>query len=748
MKEIILILIFLATAYLTVSFAQSRLKIIPEPDSIIYKEGTFTLSSATTITHDKQFFKLAVYLSQQLDLFTKVAPAVMNSNVTMGSNIISLGIDSASVPSNTEGYLLDISHERVVVRARTEAGLFIAIQTLLQIFPVADSDQHILKYIVPCCTITDYPRFSWRGMNLDCCRHFFTKDFIKRYIDLLALYKFNIFHWHLTDDQGWRIEIKKYPRLTQIGGWRADSGSSAYGGFYTQEEIKEIVAYAQSRYITVIPEIEMPGHCTASLAAYPENSCTGGPFEVATAWGVFRDVYCAGKESTFAFLQDVLAEVMDLFPSHYIHIGGDEVPKYRWEACPYCQKRIKDEGLKNEDELQSYFVKRIAKFVESKGREIIGWDEILQGGIAAGPVIQSWRGIDGAVQAARSKHYTIVSPGDYTYFDNSVNELSIDTVYSFDPMPSGLDTDQAQYILGTEANIWTEHITQDSIDMKAFPRLLALSEDAWTQPGKKDFANFHDRLVASYDRLNFLGVEYGLEKKAILYVTKVDTVSRDFVVNLNSTQANTQIRYTLDGTIPTLRSPLYEDPITFRGAAELIARCEMKGRLVGDAIDLAFIVSKAIGASVTLKNQYSWKYTAGGPGCLVDGIRGTIDYHDGLWQGYQGVDVDAVLDLGAEKEISQAGAGFYQDLNSWIFMPDSVEFFTSNDGTNYTKAGEVKNEIPQNNSATIKKDFTVSFEKRKARYIRMIAHNIGICPPWHEGAGGKAWLFIDEVYAN
>ncbi|MFZ1081971.1 MAG: family 20 glycosylhydrolase, partial [Candidatus Kryptoniota bacterium] len=455
-----------------------------------------------------------------------------------------------------------------------------------------------------------------------------------------------------------------------------------------------------------------------------------------------------GKESTFTFLEDVLTEVMDLFPSHYIHIGGDEVLKDRWKACPYCQKRIKDEGLKDEDGLQSYFIKRIDKFVESKGREIVGWDEILQGGLAPGATVQSWRGVDGAIQAAQSKHNTVVSPGDYTYFDKSVNELSLDTVYSFDPVPQSLNADESHFVLGTEANVWTEHVPQDTLDRQAFPRLLALSEVAWTQPQKKNYGDFHNRLEVQYDRLTYLGVDYGLERKAIVFETKLDTVKDEFEITLTAAQAGTQVRYTLDGSAPTLASRLYDGTIIMKGAFELIAQSEMKGRLVGNPVDLTFIISKAINSTVSLKNSYSKKYPAGGAGSLVDGIRGTMDFHDGLWQGYQGVDIDAVIDLGKEKEISQAGAGFYQEYDSWIFMPDSVEFFASNDGASFTNVGVVKNDVPQNDSDTVKKDFIVSFDKRTARYIKMVAKNIGVCPPWHEGAGGKAWLFIDEIFAN
>ena len=575
-----------------------------------------------------------------------------------------------------------------------------------------------------------------------------TKDFIKRYIDLLAYYKFDVFHWHLTDDQGWRIEIKKYPKLTQIGAWRKEADGTVYGGFYSQDDIKDVVAYAQSRFITVVPEIEMPGHCTASLAAYPENSCTGGPFAVGIRWGVYKDVYCAGKESTFTFLENVLTEVMDLFPSHYIHIGGDEVPKDRWKVCPFCQKRIKDEGLKDEEGLQSYFMKRIEKFVESRGREVIGWDEILEGGLGPDATVQSWRGIDGAIQAAQSQHNTIVSPEGYTYLNRSADELGIDTVYSFDPVPKGLSVDESRYVLGTEANMWSEQAPQETIDSKLFPRILALSEIAWTQPQKKNYDDFHKRLEIEYDRLAYLGVNFGPEKQAILFQTKLDTTKDEFTISLKAGQGDSKIHYTLDGSLPTRSSFTYEEPLIIKNSTELSAQLEMRGRLLGSPVNLAFTISKTLNSKISLKTSYSEKYPSGGPGSLVDGIRGTMDFHDGFWQGYEGVDIKAIIDLGKEEEISQAGAGFFQATDSWIFMPDSVEFFVSSDGVNFINVGVVRNDVPQKDPDPVKKDFVVSFDKKTTRYIKMVAKNIGICPPWHDGAGGKAWLFIDEIFAN
>jgi hexosaminidase len=388
------------------------------------------------------------------------------------------------------------------------------------------------RLAVPACEIKDYPRFSYRGMHLDVGRHFFPPEDVKRYIDMIALHKMNTFHWHLTEDQGWRIEIKKYPKLTQVGAFRKETlvGSGdkqpfvydgkPYGGFYTQDEVRDIVAYAKSKFVTIIPEIEMPGHALAALASYPGLSCTGGPFDVYTRWGVVSDVYCAGKEDTFNFLQDVLTEVISLFPGKYIHIGGDECPKTRWEKCPLCQKRIKEEGLKDEHELQSYFIQRIEKFLISKDRKLIGWDEILEGGLAPEATVMSWRGTAGGIAAAQQKHYVIMTPDKYVYLDYYQCDpsdqplaiggyLPLERVYSYNPMPSELTPEEQKYILGIQGNVWTEYIgTRDYLDYMAYPRMLAIAETGWTPDRLKDFEDFLARFDVLKKRYDAMGINY------------------------------------------------------------------------------------------------------------------------------------------------------------------------------------------------------------------------------------------------
>ncbi len=572
-----------------------------------------------------------------------------------------------------------------------------------------------------------------------------SKDFIKRYIDILAYYKFNVLHWHLTDDQGWRIEIKKYPRLTQIGAWRKEADGSIYGGFYTQEDIKEIVAYAESRYVTIVPEIEMPGHCTASLTAYPENSCTGGPFEVPITWGVFKDVYCAGRDSTFIFLENILDEVISLFPCKYIHIGGDEVPKDRWKECPRCQARIKSEGLKDEEGLQSYFIKRISNYLNSKGKEVIGWDEILQGGLAPGAIVESWQSFQGAVEAANLRHYTLSSPASFTYLNSSPEDLDLQTVYSFNPIPDELPQDETKFILGGEASLWTENAPQEKVDTQLFPRMLALSEVFWSDPKERDFNEFHSRVEKAYDDLTVHNIKYGPESKAIVFSTSYNKEKKEFIVTIKSDQKNLIIRYTENGNELDSSSNIYTEPIKIDKTLNLKIAAFRNGHSVGKQSNLSFDFHKALNAKITLLNKYSERYRASGENTLIDGVRGTDNFRDDLWQGYEGEDFNGIIDLGKVEEISKVTPRFYLNTGPWIFLPTKVVVSLSKDGTNYFDEKSIKNDVPEKNPNIILKDFPVQFNKQKARYIKVKAVSIKTCPPWHPGAGGKAWLFIDEI---
>ncbi|MCE5249802.1 beta-N-acetylhexosaminidase [bacterium] len=514
---LILVSLLIINGENTVQAAENgALAIIPKPVKVLPQEGSFTLKKGLVISQSGQVPpELGHYLAGQIVAasgFTPAVTIVSGGKVPDGSIRLSLD-ESLSSTLGDEGYSLIIAPVSVKLTAPKPAGLFYGIQTLRQLL---DSRKGTTPAL-PCAEIEDRPVYSWRGMSLDCARHFMTIDFIKRYIDLLAYHKMNVFHWHLTDDQGWRIEIKRYPRLTGIGAWREEYGER-YGGFYTQEEAKDIVAYAKSRYITVVPEIEMPGHATAAVAAYPPLSCSGKPVNVETGWGVFTNLFCAGKDETFVFLENVLNEICEIFPSPYIHIGGDEAKKDQWEKCPLCQKRIKDEGLKDERELQGYFTKRIDAFMQSKGRTIIGWDEILEGGISPGAVVQSWRGMKGAEEGTRKGHRVISSPHDYTYFDYPLYSLRSkawwmgitppEKTYSFQPAPDNFTKEQAALIMGGECCMWAEYAPQPEIDQQVFPRLCALCEVLWTPKEQRDWNDFSGRMETHYRRLDALGVDY------------------------------------------------------------------------------------------------------------------------------------------------------------------------------------------------------------------------------------------------
>ena len=503
--------------------------IIPNPLSIKLRKGFFRLSQQTSIYTVAELIPVGHYLQETIYQETGHNLAVQNAaNQTTQIEGIVLLIDKSLSALGDEGYRLRVTPNLIQVEAPTAAGVFYGIQTLQQL--IQTNNEHF--YVVPAVEIEDKPRFKWRGLMLDVGRHFYSVAFIKRFIDLLALHKMNTFHWHLTEDQGWRIEIKKYPKLTQIGSQRADTElggdrgrftGQPHSGFYTQAEIREVVDYAASRHITVIPEIELPGHSLGALASYPELGCTGGPYEVQTTWGIKKDVYCAGNENVYTFLEDVLSEVLELFPSRVIHIGGDEVPKDRWRTCPKCQAMIEKQGLKDEDELQSYIIKRMEKFLNAKGRQLIGWDEILEGGLAPNALVMSWRGIKGGIEAASAGHDVVMSPTSHCYFDyyqsEKTNEppgpfwegayLPLETVYAFEPIPDELSPEQAEHVLGAQGNIWTEFIaSEDHLEYMTFPRATALAEVVWSQPEQRDFPDFIRRLQAFLPKLRKLNVKY------------------------------------------------------------------------------------------------------------------------------------------------------------------------------------------------------------------------------------------------
>jgi hexosaminidase len=759
--------------------AQPSINIIPQPAKMKAGQGSFRIAEITPVlinVNDADAKRSAQVFTDRLK-FSGGPTLTVRERTISDKNIPSIVFSvSAGSKIPEEGYVLKVTKKGITLTGGSGAGLFYGVQTLFQLLPAEIEGKGTFKDLskleIPCTEIIDQPRYPYRGMHLDVSRHFFPKEFVKKYIDLIAMYKMNTFQWHLTDDNGWRIEIKKYPKLTEIGAWHAERENlpwndrppqqpgekATYGGFYTQDDIREIVQYAQSKYVTIIPEIEMPAHSREVLAAYPQFSCTGGPFTVppGSYWPNI-DILCAGNDSTFIFLQDVLTEVMELFPSKYIHIGGDEADKTRWKECPKCQARIKNEGLKDEKELQSYFIKRIEKFVDSKEHKIIGWDEILEGGLAPEATVMSWRGLEGGIAAARQGHDVIMTPTSYCYFDYYQADpdfqpkaiggfVPLKKVYSFDPTPAELTKAESRFILGTQGNLWTEFIpTPEQAEYMAVPRMIALSEVAWTPKELKNWKSFRQRLTDQFKRLDYMDVRYCKGSFKVDISTKFDAKDNVLKAFLDSEQPDAPIHYTLNGNDPTVKSTLYSNPVEIKGNSFLKAGIFIDDKLQEKLTERSILFHKATGKKVEYCKPYSYRYTAGGDGALTDGLRGTSNHRDGSWQGNLGNDLDVVVDLGKIDSIMSVAITFLQVSGSWIFMPDTVIISLSRDGKKFHSINEIVNDIPKKSERPVIKQFSQGFPRTKARYIRVRAVSPGVCPPWHEGAGEPCWLFADEI---
>lgn len=701
------------------------ISIIPTPVEIEIGQGAFQVNEATKLLFDGASMAM-VEVTQEY--FQSITSLDLERTNEQRDNVIVFKV--MNLPSNE--YRISASSSQIMVSGGSEQALLNGLQTLRQVLLTS------VDLSIPVMELVDRPAFPWRGLLLDCSRHFMEKDFVKRYIDLLALYKMNVLHWHLTEDQGWRIAIDKYPLLTEIGAWRGDGNGGKYGGFYTKADIREVVAYASARGIMVVPEIELPGHSQAALAAYPQLSCTGGPFEVETEWGVFKEIYCAGNDSTFMFLEDVLTEVIELFPSEYIHIGGDEVPKYRWEHCEKCQRRIMEEGLEDEHELQTYFIDRIGAFLHARGKKMIGWDEIAEGGLPEGATVQSWRGFEGAINAVKMGHQAIVSPTSHAYFDYGLNDIDLEKVHGFNPIPAGISIEQAALILGGECNLWSERAPQVKVDSKVFPRLIAMAEVLWTGEGKGDFDEFRDRLANHYPLLDGLGVNYGFETVPVKIGTT--TVEKELLASLESYDASINIYYD-DG----VQNVEYQGPQRIIAPTTWAITFGRGSSVFKDTIFQRFEPHLGNGVEPEITSTYHHNYTAGGQGALTNGTKGSSQFRDGNWQGYWGDDVEVFLDFRQEVTVRELSSGFLQYNNAWIFFPTEVVYEVSQDGEDYKVVGTVTNQDTPRNKEQKTQEYTVSLPSPlTARYVRMKAKSLGICPDWHDAAGSKAWLFIDE----
>lgn len=754
------------------TFTENEIALVPQVQKMTLGASSFKFRKSTKLVVES--VDQEVIASRFAGLFEK--PAGWKPQVVVGGNEGSNQVYFKTEPVlSPEGYSIEVQQNRIEIKASKPAGFFYATQTLRQLLPAeieSQQNQPNAEWLVPVVSITDNPAFKWRGFMLDVVRHFFPKEDILRMIDNLALHKINTLHLHLVDDQGWRIEIKKYPKLTEVGAWRVDhedmpwnarpqqqpGEKATYGGFYTQADIKEIVAYAQAHYINVVPEIEMPAHVSSALAAYPEYSCKGTPLTVPSGglWPI-TDIYCAGNDSTFLFLEDVLSEVIDLFPSKYIHVGGDEATKTEWEKCPKCKKRIKDEKLKNVGELQSYFMKRMEEFVNSKGRTLLGWDEILEGGLPAEATVMSWRGFKGGIEAANQGHDVVMTPTSDCYFDYYQGPmdqeplaiggfLPLSKVYNFNPIAPEISAEGAKHILGGQANLWTEYVPNfKHVEYMTFPRIAALAEAVWSPKEVRNWDDFSRRIKLFMKRYDTMGINYSKSGFKVSAKPEFDPQKKQLAVTLQSEISGGEIHYTTDGSEPAAGSPVYTEPVVITQTTSLKAVTVVDGKASENVLSQSFNMNKATVKPVKYVVTYSDYYKGSGEYTLVNGVRGTTNHSDGQWQGWEGKNMDVVIDLQQQTEISKIAVGSLQNSGAWIFFPKKVEFFVSADGAKFQKVGEVVTDVDPLSKEKQVKEYPVSFAPVKAGFVKVVATSLGKAPKGHQGAGDNAWLFIDEI---
>ena len=771
MKKTLIILSVLLAAAACAPKNLQTINVVPYPNEVQVKSGEFCVAGAG-IRHDAavdaRTKTLIEAFAQQLSLVTGAESAVSEDNGEIAF------ILDAEMPH--EAYTLNVTKKGVEVKASGLNGFNYAIQTIKQMLPVevfgkvAAADK---EWTLPCVKINDAPRFGYRGLHMDVSRHFFDMDEVKRYLDIMEVHKLNTLHWHITDDQGWRLEIKKYPRLTEVGAVRKQTlvghlfDSEVYDGtpygegcYFTQDQVREILDYAAGKGITVIPEIDLPGHMLAALAAYPELGCTGGPYDVWGKWGVADDVLCVGKEKTMQFLEDVLTEVCELFPAEYVHIGGDECPKVRWEKCPHCQAKIAELGLKDDDRfqaehyLQGYVTARMEEFLHSKGKKLIGWDEILEGELAPNATVMSWRGVAGGLQAVRMGHDAIMTPNTFFYLDyyqslDKENEplaiggyLPVEKCYSYEPTVEGMTDEEKAHILGVQANLWTEYIaTPDHLHYMLLPRLAALAEVQWCQPEVKSWERFLDSADEFCGIYDIMGYKYGDH----LFDTRGVCETGDGVSVVLEAQGETPIRYTLDGSEPTVDSPLYTEPVKITESCTLKARSERGGQMSGRTFEKSFTAHKAMGRPVEIITATHPNYTFNCPDLLTDGLVGEGPYNSGDFAGWYNQPFEVVADMGGEEysEVTLSTIVFKYD---WIMNPTSFTILTSEDGENFTEVAHMDIEcVGQMDDANGCQDYTLTFGQTSAKYLKVIAGCCTSLPEWHPGAGHPAFLFVDEV---
>jgi hexosaminidase len=776
---------FLAIASFFYAGAQD-VQLIPYPEKVVKGKGDFIIKPQTVLVVPDASVSMLSALSPLNEKMAKAAGFQLKvAKQAPQSNFIQCSFDPALTKPGA--YSINVLSDKVLVAAKDPSGVFYAVQSLLQLLPTAiESDRMVAnqQWAMPVVFIQDAPAFEYRGLMIDVARHFQPITFLKKLVDLMAMQKMNRLHLHLVDDQGWRIEIKKYPKLTSAGGKRngtlvdkypgKGNDNMPYEGFYTQAQIKDLVAYASKKFITIIPEIELPGHSSAAIAAYPALSCfpdettvvsdnmvalktkqqlkTAGTKVVQETWGVFTDVL-SPTDYTFQFMNDVLDEVMQIFPSKYIHIGGDECPKDAWKRSAFCQEMIKKYNLKDEHGLQSYFIQRIEKHINSKGRNIIGWDEILEGGLAPNAAVMSWRGTQGGIESAKQGHDVVMTPDSHCYLNFYQSEdqtdsiawggfLPLKRVYGYEPIPAELNAEHAKYIKGVQGNLWTEYIKSSALaEYMLFPRAVALAEVGWTKQ-KPGFVHFATRLISYLKRLQHHGVNYSRHMYDIGLKSQYDSQSNTVKVSVDGISAKKNLFYSVTTQQGEVLKKPYDQPLIITAAAKLEIAAMVEGEVV-DKRTAFFNINKATGRKLSLSIDPAPQYGKGGPSALINGIMGSLTrFNDDEWLGWNGKDFEGILDLGRQEEISKVNLRFYKAPSSWIYMPSAINISVSADGVTY-KGIVIKNN-PDTGQMGVQAH-VFSFEPIKTRYVKINAANNGIIKPGFPGQGYPAWLFVDEV---
>ncbi|WP_245406159.1 glycoside hydrolase family 20 protein [Parabacteroides faecalis] len=694
---------------------ETQIQLIPEPFEMTQSDGMFKVSQAMLV------------------------------GAGSASNKVNFRVDPNATDIPDEGYQLEIDKAGVRLVAKTETGLFYGKQTLLQL---------LTPNGLPYVKINDHPRFPYRGLHLDVSRHFFDKEEVKKLMNVMSYYKLNTLHLHLTDAGGWRLQIDKYPKLTQEGAFRTQSDwrewwdngkdrqylkegtEGAYGGYYTKDDIRDMLAYAAEKHITIIPEIEFPAHSDEVFVAYPELCCAGKSHTSGD--------FCIGNPKTFEFMENVLTEVIELFPSEYIHIGGDEAGKNTWKTCPKCQALMKKEKLANVDELQSYMIRKAEEFLNSKGRRLIGWDEILEGGLAPEATVMSWRGEAAGFKSARMGHDVIMTPGSYMYFDFYQADprhqpvaiggyTPIRKVYSYNPIPQdSLTAEEAKHFLGVQANTWTEYIpTPEYLEYMMFPRALAVAEIGWTPQEKRDWQDFKPRVNAHIPVLQRMGLNPFPLSNELEFDMVVDTIQKEIRVTMDAEKYPAEIHYTTDGSTPTASSPIYQEPIVVKDSAKIVAGIFVNGQLQDRVSEQRVDYHKGIGKSIRFNSRLYPGYMAGGINAIINGYRGGLTYLDQRWQGYTD-NLDCVIDLGEVMDLHQVSSKWMQLTGPGVYQPEKVEVLTSEDGKNFTSQGVIPTTIPQDKSDLTFQEYTFQ-GNWKARYVQLKAQN------------PKGFIFVDEI---